>query len=76
VGKVKGEPGMDRETTRVTSRGSGHTVYLGQDKRFRISSTGVRQRRRGAHGGRKRESTGQSGISGCMRFHRARCFAD
>ena len=36
---------MDREATRVTSRGSGHAVSLGQDKKVRISSTGVRHRR-------------------------------
>lgn len=38
---------MGRKATRVTSRGSGHTVYLGRDKRFRISSRGVGEGRTG-----------------------------
>lgn len=45
--KTKGEPAMERKTTRVASRGSERTVYLGSDRRFRISSGGVGERRTG-----------------------------
>lgn len=54
-GKVKGEPVMDRKATRLASRGSGRTVYLGQDKRFRMSSTGIGQGRTGKRVNRVRD---------------------
>lgn len=44
---------MDTKATRVTSRGSGRTVYLGRDKRFRASSGGVGDGRAGGHGGNR-----------------------
>jgi stage II sporulation protein E len=61
-GQVKEEPAMDREATRVTSRGSGHAVSLGHDKRVRISSTGVRGRR--TEGSSNQNRFDRNGIDG------------